>query len=102
MAWAEPQYQVEELNKAGRMLARSEREDWQKWSEEDWAEYEQAITVVNNWRSSHAYPLNTFQVYLRNVGRKYEQDVLVAQRIKRLSSIRHKLDRFPRMKLRKV
>jgi ppGpp synthetase/RelA/SpoT-type nucleotidyltranferase len=98
MAWAEPQFPAEELNRAGKMLVRSEREDWESWSVDDWNEYGTAISIINNWRSSHAYPLNTFQVYLRNVGRKYEPDVLIAQRIKRLSSIRHKLDRFPRMK----
>ena len=99
MAWAEPQYKVENLNKAGKMLVRSERENWQNWAGDDWAEYEAAIAIVNNWRSSHAYPLNTFQMNLRGVGRKFEQDVLVAQRIKRLSSIRHKLDRLSNMKL---
>lgn len=99
MAWAEPQYRADELNKAGKILVRSEREDWQSWTEEDWTQYENAIVIVNNWRSSHAYPLNTFQVGLRKVGRRFEKDVLVAQRIKRLSSIRHKLDRFPKMKL---
>jgi ppGpp synthetase/RelA/SpoT-type nucleotidyltranferase len=99
MTWAQPQYKIEDLNKAGRMLVRSEREDWQNWSQDDWEQYEKAIVIVNNWRSSHGYPLNTFQVNLRGVGRKFEQDVLVAQRIKRLSSIRHKLDRLPNMKL---
>lgn len=99
MAWAEPQFKIEELNKAGKMLVRSAREDWQQWSADEWAEYERAMVIINNWRSSHGYPLNTFQMNLRGVGRKFEHDVLVAQRIKRLSSIRHKLDRFPNMKL---
>jgi ppGpp synthetase/RelA/SpoT-type nucleotidyltranferase len=97
--WAQPRYSVEQLNKAGRMLVRSEREDWQDWNGADWEEYENALVIVNNWRSSHGYPLNTFQVTLRGVGRRFEPDVLVAQRVKRLSSIRHKLDRMPKMKL---
>lgn len=43
--------------------------------------------VVNNWRAAHQYPLNTFQVTLRNKSRKVDQNCVVAQRIKRLSSI---------------
>lgn len=99
MAWSEPQYDVQAVNRAGKVLARSATEDIEEWSPEDWSVYEDAIVVVNNWRSSHSYPLNTFQVNLRKIGRKFEKDVLIAQRIKRLSSIRHKLDRFPNMRL---
>lgn len=99
MAWSTPQFDVQSVNKAGKVLARSAQEDVDEWSQDDWAAYSQAIRIVNNWRSSHSYPLNTFQVNLRNVGRKFEDDVLIAQRIKRLSSIRHKLDRFPSMRL---
>jgi ppGpp synthetase/RelA/SpoT-type nucleotidyltranferase len=58
-------------------------------------DYELALTVVNNWRSSHSYPLNTLQMSLRKRAWQYEGDATVAQRIKRLPSIRHKLDRFP-------
>lgn len=54
-----------------------------------------ALSVVNNWRSAHGYPLNTFQMSMRRVVRSYSGDPLVAQRIKRLPSIRHKLERFP-------
>jgi ppGpp synthetase/RelA/SpoT-type nucleotidyltranferase len=99
MAWSEPLYDVQAVNRAGKVLARSATEDIEAWSPEDWRVYEDAIVVVNNWRSSHSYPLNTFQVNLRKIGRKFEKDVLIAQRIKRLSSIRHKLDRFPNMRL---
>lgn len=99
MAWSEPLFDVQAVNRAGKVLARSAAEDIENWSVDEWTAYEEAIAVVNNWRSSHSYPLNTFQVNLRNVGRKFEKDVLIAQRIKRLSSIRHKLDRFPNMRL---
>ena len=57
------------------------------------------IDVVNNWRSAHTYPLNTFQMTLRNRARRIDNDVVVAQRIKRLSSIRDKLQRYPWLKL---
>ncbi len=73
--------------------------NYQKWNQGQWDEYSQAIDVINNWRASHAYPLNTFQINLRNASRKAESEPLVAQRIKRLISIAAKLDRFPTMKL---
>lgn len=53
-----------------------------------------ARAVVNNWRNAHQYPLNTFQVTLRNRAKKVDNTSIVAQRIKRLSSIDDKLQRF--------
>ena len=52
------------------------------------------VEVIGNWRSSHVYPLNTFQMTLRNRHRRVGGDGIVAQRIKRLSSIRSKLERM--------
>jgi hypothetical protein len=69
------------------------------WTEGAWNDYYKSLAVINNWRSSHAYPLNTFQVNLRATARRHDPDSLVAQRIKRLSSIAHKLDRLRSMKL---
>lgn len=57
------------------------------------------LGVVNNWRSAHAYPLNTFQVTLRNRAGSVDDNVIVAQRIKRLSSIEGKLRRYDWLKL---
>jgi hypothetical protein len=54
---------------------------------------------VNNWRASHAFPLNTMQVGLRERARQINPEALVAQRIKRRRSIELKLVRFPTMKL---
>jgi ppGpp synthetase/RelA/SpoT-type nucleotidyltranferase len=61
-----------------------------------------ALDVVNNWRSAHAYPLNTFQIGLRQKARKYDSNAVVAQRTKRLWSIYHKLARFKTMKLSQI
>src|SRR5207249_3848889 len=58
-----------------------------------------ALTVINNWRSSHSFPLNTFQVSLRHHVKEIDPRGLVAQRIKRLSSIHTKLRRFSWLKL---
>jgi hypothetical protein len=81
MAWAEPQFSREEVNIAGRILLASTMDD----EVADFGALEQALSIVNNWRSSHAFPLNTFQIGLRKKVRKFNKTGLVAQRIKRLS-----------------
>jgi len=51
---------------------------------------ERALTVVNNWRSSCAYPLNAFHVVLRQRARRMFRSPLTSQRIKRLAAIQLK------------
>ena len=64
---------------------------------------ELALAVINNWRSSHSFPLNTLTVNLRSVANRVDTgDPLIAQRIKRLPSIRHKLERFDGMSLARM
>lgn len=99
MAWAEPRNSLEAVNRAGRVIVRPIVEDVGAWTDAQLDEYSVALDIVNNWRGSHGYPLNTFQVNLRNVARKFEEEPLIAQRIKRLVSIASKLNRFPTMKL---
>lgn len=65
-------------------------------------ERELALAVINNWRSSHAFPLNTLQMGLRNRAAPLDANALVAQRIKRLPSIRTKLQRLSGMKLSRM
>ncbi|MDQ1591803.1 MAG: hypothetical protein QOG71_2430 [Pyrinomonadaceae bacterium] len=61
---------------------------------------ERALSVINNWRAVHSFPLNTFQKTLRQKAKQIDPQALVAQRVKRLSSIELKLSRFsPQMKL---
>jgi Region found in RelA / SpoT proteins len=61
-----------------------------------------ALFVVNNWRSSHAFPLNTIQMSLRRRAALVDPDVTVSQRIKRLPSITQKLERYPGMRLSRM
>ncbi|MBN8934990.1 MAG: RelA/SpoT domain-containing protein [Rhizobiales bacterium] len=60
----------------------------------------QDMEVINNWRASHAYILNTFQATLRN--RTRGTDIAVAQRLKRLRTLVNKLERLPRMQLSRM
>lgn len=84
MAWAVPEYEPQEVNAAGRALSGMA---FPVDTEEGLA----ALAIINNWRSSHAYPLNTFQITLRNRARRIERNVIIAQREKRLDSIHRKL-----------
>jgi hypothetical protein len=58
-----------------------------------------AIDVVTNWRSSHAYPLQTLKMTLLHRAKSQDKEALVAQRLKRLSSIARKLLGQKNMKL---
>lgn len=92
--WAKPLYSKKEVNRAGEALV-------QPFSPETFipGEYLRALDVINNFRSIHGHPLNTFQTTLRIKGRQIDQDVIVAQRVKRMSSIQSKLERYPTMTL---
>ena len=89
MSWATPQYEMKIVDAAGRALA----------SQLFPLLVDQSLNVINNWRSSHSYPLNTFQITLRSKAKKLERDIIVAQRIKRLESIHAKLTRQKSMRM---
>lgn len=91
--WTTLAYNREQVNIAGKILLNDE------W---DWEEYEDTLTKINNWRTSHNFPLNTFQIRLRTKAKSINKESLVAQRIKRLPSIKLKLERYPEMKLTQI
>jgi ppGpp synthetase/RelA/SpoT-type nucleotidyltranferase len=81
MQWAEPQYSIGDIELAGAILASHNPDSYT---------LDRAITIINNWRACHHFPLNTFQSTLR---RKVEDfpDAVVVQRVKRIRAIQHKL-----------
>jgi hypothetical protein len=88
--WALPEYSKSEVNSAGRILV------------EAGAGVDapaDSLNVINNWRACHSFPLNTFQVTLRDRARRTYTHALVAQRLKRVPSIRKKLIDRPTMRL---
>jgi len=93
MEWISPQYSKSQVNKAGRFLVAAGGDVV------DWMDFINAQEVVNNWRASHNYPLNTFKVTLRAKAHAVDSNSLVAQRIKRMSSIELKLSRFKTMQM---
>ncbi len=93
--WVQRDYGKGVIDRAGAHLI-----PW--WRDRDVATDEsiaQAFAIVENWRTSHAFPLNTFQIGLRNRARRVEDNPLVAQRLKRFPSVMNKLVREPKMKL---
>ena len=94
MEWIKPQFSRSQINKAGRFLV-APPDDTVEW----FVHYVEAERIVNNWRASHSYPLNTFKVTLRRKTHDVDSNGLVAQRIKRMSSIELKLERFKTMQM---
>lgn len=84
--WETPKYSKKQIDKAGKVIANNDSSQVEK---------QKALEILNNWRSSHAYPL---QVITSNLRRK-NQNAIVVQRLKRLDSITGKLKRFPDMSL---
>src|SRR5262245_40890516 len=104
--WAVPQHSKNKVNGAGSFLLISPPahvwdEDGNQ-TDEYWAwshQYFDALDVINNWRASHNFPLNTFHVGLKRRAKLIDPNAITAQRIKRLASIEAKLMRFPTMTL---
>lgn len=92
-AWAHPEYAKSKVDWAGKTLVASQP---------DVGEYDEALGVIDNWRTSHSFPLNAFQIFLRRLAPQVDKNALTAQRIKRLSSIESKLRRFKTMKLSQI
>lgn len=90
-----PEYSRKLVNKAGDILiAPNALEGY------TFIDYVNAIEVLDNWRASHNYPLNTFQANIRTkIRRARYRNAIVAQRLKRSVSILDKLKREPRMRL---
>ncbi len=89
LSWEQPQYSKNKIEKAGKILAKESPAN---------AEIIDALNVLNNWRSSHAYPLHV----ITNNLKRNNPNAIVVQRLKRLDSIVGKIRRFPEMSLYKM
>ena len=85
-------FDSEHLDRAGEILVSGPLDG----QEEEWTG---AVELINLWRGVHGRPLNTFQVNLR---RRVGSDGIVARRLKRLPSIRSKLERLSWLKLSRM
>jgi ppGpp synthetase/RelA/SpoT-type nucleotidyltranferase len=84
MAWATPQYSREHVNIAGRTLVVEE-------GTITLDERNNALEIINNWRSSHSFPLQCLKMALTKRAKKIDGKAIIAQRLKRLPSIDAKL-----------
>ena len=64
MTWTKPEYGKAKVDRAGHILIDDNSTE---------EEIEEARNVLNNWRSSHGYPMNTFQARLRQVSKKIDE-----------------------------
>jgi ppGpp synthetase/RelA/SpoT-type nucleotidyltranferase len=90
MAWAVRTVSKGKIDRAGRDLVELQQDDPKR---------EEAIAVVDSWRSCHAYPLQIIKMTLLQRARKIDPSALIAQRLKRRRSIEAKLRDNPNMKL---
>lgn len=84
MTWTIPSYNRKKIDNAGHILTDEKSSD---------EEFDDALVILNNWRSSHGYPMNTFQARLRQKAKMVDDNALVVQRLKRVPSIIKKLVR---------
>ena len=93
MAWTVPECSRSQVNDAGVILVDASASP---------PDQRRARTIVNNWRASHSFPLNALQMNLRHAVAGFGDATLVAQRLKRLSSIEAKLRRSHHMQLSRM
>jgi hypothetical protein len=84
------------IDRAGKLLVEWWNSPIDDMPREKWTP---AFHIVDNWRASHGLPLNVIQAGLRGRIGRVEQNAIVAQRLKRFSSIMNKLARESDMKL---
>jgi ppGpp synthetase/RelA/SpoT-type nucleotidyltranferase len=82
--WTEPDFSRQQVNNAGEILIKPDA---------SLLELEDALAIINNWRSSHSCPLQSIKMTLLARAKKIERAALIAQRIKRLRAIKVKLSR---------
>jgi hypothetical protein len=87
MSFPKPIYGRHTVDQAGAFLSSREH----PMTSENITNLVKSYDVVNNWRSSHSYPINTFQITLRRKVKDVCGNAIIAQRLKRYSSIIKKL-----------
>lgn len=87
--WKTPEYTKKQINDAGMVIRNPGATD---------SEVQAARIIIDNWRAAHAYPLHVFYMNLRGKAGSRD-DIIVAERLKRLDSIINKLRNEKTMEL---
>ncbi len=90
MKFVQPAFSKGKIDRAGKALISLGKDDPGR---------DEAITVVDNWRSCHAYPLQNIKMTPLNRAKNIDTKAIIAQRLKRRPSIEIKLRDNPNMKL---
>ena len=85
MAWAELNFSKNAVGRAGAYLIEQSGFDIPKYLE--------SFEILSNWRSSHAYPIQSMLGYFRKKAFEIDKNAVIAQRLKRTPSILAKLRR---------
>ncbi len=93
MKWIIPEHSKKRVKKAGELLANENQ---------DQHDIDEAMDVLSNWRSIHAYPMHAMLIWLRKKASDIDTNGIVVQRLKRTPSILGKLKRFGQMKLHRM
>lgn len=102
MEWRQNHHSRGAIDRAGEILR---TQPYIKGGDSDmplFREYMDAFSIMEDWRASHAFPLNTFQVSLRHRAAKISENAEVFQRMKRAHSVIQKLKKFPEMSLSRM
>lgn len=94
MSRAQVEYSASQINKAGKIISDPELSTYEQ--------FEQAIDLMNDWRSAHTIPLEGVLNDVRRIAGGVDPKVLIAERLKRLPSIVNKLQRNPQMALARM
>ncbi len=86
--WKKVEYSRNQIIKAGKTIKK----------ECSATEEENALKIIDNWRVAHAFPLQVIYMHLKKMANS-NNNIIVAQRLKRLDSIVNKLKREPSMSL---
>jgi hypothetical protein len=100
MAWTKPEFAHHQVDHAGDVLIAPPVVEIFREDEID--ALNNALDIINNWRSSHSCPLQSMKMTLLWRAKKIDKQSLIAQRIKRIRAIAIKLRRNPNMKLSKM
>lgn len=87
-------YSNNEINQAGQILIAPSLSEKEK---------NDALTFINAWRGYHVNPpINTIQVNLKKKALRIDPNAVLAQRLKKIASIKSKLERENNMKLSRM
>lgn len=84
MAWTEIKYKKSKVDHAGDILINKNSSK---------SDLDNATIILDNWRSSHSFPLHTFKIRLKTVSELVDPKALVVRRLKRTPAIIKKLQR---------